>query len=471
MSVTTIPLRNLPKHDRYENAYRRFGFFWGLGIEHETYLMTSQSKVIKSLEGIMKPERYSVNYYAAYKQGIVTPALRDVVTANGGSLTVPILMNGHSLTHCDINGEHKTTYERVPKPNPNYSGLTLFDWMCNYSTWLRNEIDRIFMWDGDTIEFMTQDFYRARVANVLAELEESEARFVHELSRLPNEGILETYGPLTLASPMNQPWATFVTNPKNVSMFNNGTIHINVTLPTRLGWNKKPWQPADFLEKHRALARLVQWFEPLWIAAHGSGDPFASRSPAYGSQFAAGSQRLAVSRYIGLGTFDTNAMPVGKINQMQKSELGPLPWYEGLYQRTSYEPLDVIGLDLNYNKHWAHGLELRFLDQLPMISLRSVVTQVVVLMDLAMEGWMPPDPRKDPVWIKMAEEALYAGGGWMVPAEALQAVCRACRINAEQKGSLTPAESLSWLFDQMEERKAFCWSKMMKPRRKPRRCC
>jgi hypothetical protein len=71
----------------------------------------------------------------------------------------------------------------------------------------------------------------------------------------------------------------------------------------------------------------------------------------------------------------------------------------------------------------------------------------------------------------MAEEALYAGGGWMVPPEALQAICRACRINAEQKGSLTPAESLSWLLEQMEERKAFCWIKMMKPRRTPRGCC
>jgi hypothetical protein len=466
-----VPLRNLPKHDRYEHAYQRFGFYWGLGVEHETYLMTSQTKTITSFEGVMRPERYSVNYYAAYKQDVLVPALADVIAAAGGSLTVPILMNGHSLTHCDLKGEHKTTYERAPKPNPKYSGTTLFEWMCKYSTWLREEVDRIFMWDGDTVEFMTQNFYRARVADVIAELRESEARFEQELARLPKEGVLATYGPLTIASPTNQPWATYATNPRSVSMFNNGTIHINVTLPTRLGWNKKPLWPTDFLEKHRALARLVQWLEPLWIAAHGSGDPVATRSPSYCMQFAVGSQRLAVSRYIGVGTFDTEVMPVGKINQVQKSELEPLPWYERLYARTAYAPLDVVGLDINYNKHWAHGLELRFLDQLPVASLQSVIEQVVVLMDVALEGVAVPNPRRDSTWMKMAEDALYQGAGWAVPAEAVNTVCRALRIQAERKGTTSPVEALEWLFENMEGRRAYCWGKMMKGRSSKRMSC
>jgi len=455
--VTT--LRNLPKHDRYKKAYMRFGFYWGLGIEHETYIKTTQTKTITSFERAMKPERYSVNYYTAYKN--VLPTLADVVWAAGGTLTVPILMNGHSLTHCDLNGEHKTTYERVPKPNPKYSGQALFDWMCKYSAWFREEVDRVFMWDGDTIEFMTQKFYRARVSDVISELEAIEARFEQELARLPNEGILATYGPLRLASPENEPWATYVTNPNGVSMFNNGTLHINVTLPTRLGWNKKPMWPADFLEKHRRLARLVQWFEPLWVAAHGSGDPFATRSPTYGDRFAAGSQRLAVSRYVGIGTFDTNLMTAGKINQVQKSEVGSLPWYERLYARTDYVPLCVVGMDLNYNKHWAHGLELRFLDQMPLTSLRTVIEQIVVLMDVALEGRSIPDPRRDPVWICMAEDALYYGAGWFVSPDVINRMCKVLLIHAETKEAVSPVEALCWLIANMEERRAFCWDKMM----------
>ena len=437
-----------PKHDRYRTAYKRFGFYWGLGVEHETYLMTARTKTFKTFVGAMRPERYCVSYYDAYKPEILKKALADVITK--GSLTVPVLMNCHSLTKCDLNGEHETTYERVPKPTPKFSGKTLFEWMCQQSEWFRTEINKIFMWDGDTVEFMTQRFYRATVGDVIAELEEGEARFVQELAKLPTRGILAIYGPLRLASPQNEPFATFVTNPYHVSMFNNGTIHINVTLPTQLGWNRKPLWRNDFVEKHRRLARLVQWLEPLWIAVHGSGDPLPCG--------AAGSQRLAVSRYIGVGTFDTDVMPVGKILQIYKASLGPSPWYR---TDTAYESLDVIGLDLNFNKHWAHGLELRFLDQLPMESLRSVMEQVVVLMDLALEGFVVPDPRKAPAWITAASASIYQGALWEVAPIQINAVCAALRVGEHQKAPLTPAGALTWLFTQLESRRAFCWKNMV----------
>jgi len=456
--VSSTPLQNLPKHDRYRNAYKRFDFYWGLGIEHETYLLSARTKTIKTFVGAMRPERYCVSYYDAYKPDILKKALADIVAKGNGALTVPILVNCHSLTKCDLNGEHETTYERVPKPTPKYAGKTLFEWMCEYSAWFRAEINKTFMWDGDTIEFMTQRFYRATVDQVMCELQEGEERFVQELRKLPSKGIIANYGPLKIASPRNEPFATFLTNPYHVSMFNNGTIHINVTLPTRLGWNKKPLWPADFLEKHRRLARLVQWLEPLWIAVHGSGDPLC----AVTDLCAAGSQRLAVSRYIGVGTFDTDTMPVGKILQVYKASLGPnaIPWYKN---DTAYDALDVIGLDINFNKHWAHGLELRFLDQLPMESLRSVMEQVVVLMDLALErsAYMVPDPRKDKSWIASASAAIYKGSLWEVAPIEINAICAALRIGEHQKASLSPQAALTWIFKQLETRRAFCYKNMM----------
>ena len=458
-----VPLQNLPKHDRYRNAYQRFGFYWGLGVEHETYLMTSRTKTVKTFIGAMRPERYCVSYYEAYKPEVLKKALGDVVAK--GPLTVPILMNCHSLTKCDVNGEHETTYERVPKPTPKFTGKTLFEWMCQQSEWFRTEVNKTFMWDGDTIEFMTQRFYKATIDQVMEELQEGEARFVQELGKL-NKGVLTTYGPLRLASPRNEPFATFVTNPYHVSMFNNGTIHINVTLPTRLGWNKKPLWRNDFVEKHRRLARLVQWLEPLWIAVHGSGDPLTSSNQ---KGFAAGSQRLAVSRYIGVGTFNTDTMPVGKILQVYKAALGPNahPWYKS---DTAYEPLEVIGLDINFNKHWAHGLELRFLDQLPMESLRSVMGQVVILMDLALEGFAVPDPRKDPSWIAAASAAIYRGPLWEVAPIEINAICAALRIGEHQKAPMSPAAALMWLFTQLEPRHAFCWKNIIGPINVVNRC-
>jgi len=457
--ITTLPMRNLPKHDRYRTAYKRFDYFWGLGVEHETYIMTSKTKTITTFEGAMKAERYSVDYYTAYKKEVLASALADVIEGRGGSLTAPILMNGHSLTHCDLYGEHMTSYTKDPKPNPKYAGKTLFAWMCEYSAWMRSEINRSFMWDGDTIEFMTQRFYRATIDDVMLELKDVEARFVYELQKLPKKGVIETHGPLRLAGPRNEPWASYMTNPKNMAMFNNGTIHINVTLPTRLGFSKKPLWPADFLEKHRRLARLIQWFEPLWIAAYGSGDPFATGLS--GKQFAAGSQRLAVSRYIGIGTFDTGTMPSGKILQVQKSELGPMPWYDWLHTRTAYAPLNVVGLDINYNKHWAHGLEIRFLDQLPMDSLRTVMEQLVILMDIALEGRPIPDPRLSAEWSSMAGSALYHGIYWNVDPSEMRALCEALDVKESPKEPLGVVDAIMWIFERLESRRGYCCDHML----------
>lgn len=455
--MTTLPLRSQPKHDRYAAAYHRFGYFWGLGIEHETYLATAQSREITAFQGQMNRERYSVDYYQAYKLESLASVLQSMLDICGGSITVPIFMNAHSLTRCDVSGEHVTLYTKGTPPNPRFGGQTLFDYLCQHSVWLRKAYETIFMWDGDTVEFMTQRFYRATVDSVLTELEEAEAQFVAEVAKAPPMGLLASHGPLRLAIPTNAPFASYLTNPANVGMFNNGTIHINVTLPTQLGFDKKPMWPADFLEKHRRLARLVQWLEPLWIAVHGSPDPFATVSDRY----SASSQRLAVSRYIGLGTYNTEAMTAGKILQVQRSEV-TAPWYDRLYAVTDYTERPEIGLDINYNKHWAHGLELRFFDQLPTASLRGVIEQLVILMDIVFSASDSiSDPRVSPVWQDMAYEALHNGPGWNVSPMQLGALAAAVGVTEGVKEPLEPAAALSWLFDRLENRKGFCWSRIV----------
>jgi hypothetical protein len=455
------PLRDLPKHRRYAGAYRRFGWFWGLGLEHETYLATSQTRRITAFTPTnMKPERYSVSYYRAYQSEPLMRALASVLSMGDVSgLVVPVLMNCHSFTDCDVFGEHSTTYERVPKPNPRFTGQSMFEWACQYSRWLRDEYGKVFMWDGDTVEFMTQRFYCARVDDALAELREGHRRFVAELGRLPRTGVLTAYAPLRLAHPVNEPWATYLTNQRGVAMFNNGTLHVNVTLPTRLGWNRRPLRWGRFVERHRSLARLIQWMEPLWIALYGSPDPFAGRGMP---EFAAGSQRLAVSRYIGVGTFDTDTMPVGKILQIPRPSL---PWYEWLHSRTAYAPLDVVGLDLNFNKHGAHGLELRFFDQMDETSLRAVLLDIVVLMDIAESGSPIPNPVKDVRWQRAAASALYEGIGWCVEAEFLIRLGEVLGIVStagyEPKEPRPVSVAVQGLRSALRVRRGDCWRRMV----------
>jgi hypothetical protein len=401
----------------------------------------------------MAPERYSVSYYKAYKQDILKKALAIV-----GEVIAPILMNAYAMNNTDVYGEHSTRFVRGSPPNPNFVGETLFKWMTQHSTWLLENFDKSFVWDGDTVEFITQDFYKTNVDSVIAELATLETRFIQELGKLPYIGIIKDYGPLTLVT-RNEPWATYTTNRDNIAMFNNGTIHINVTLPTRLGWSYKPLWSSDFVEKHRRLARIIQWIEPLWVALYGSPDPF-TRYPELRDSFAAGSQRLAVSRYIGLGTFDTDHMTTGKILQIQK---GSVPWYDALHAKTGYEPLNVIGLDLNFNKHWAHGLEIRIFDQMPLVQLREVLIHTVALMDAALYMTNVSNPCHSIVWQQMATEALYRGKDMIFEPIMLNQMWAAFDLNYESKESLSPEDTMAFLMNLLEVRgrHGFCWNKMV----------
>jgi hypothetical protein len=447
--------RNLPKHKHYLQTYKKFDYYWGLGLEHETYIKTSQKKDFQSFEDFLKPERYSVNYYGVYDPEALKKAFKIIFEKTNNLLCVPILINSHSLTHADIYGQHKTTYEKIPKPNPKYAGKTLFEWCCEHNKWLKENYEKKFIFDGDTIEFVTQNFYKTNIDAILNELIETEKQFVCEIKRLPKKGILETYVPLSLASPINEPFASYVTNLKNIAMFNNGTLHINLTLPTRLDWSCNPLFWKHFRQQHKRLARLIQWLEPFFVACYGSPDPFGYVS----DDFARGSQRLVVSRYIGLGTYDTHMMPIGKILQIPRK---CFPWYDRLYSKTKYVTMENIGLDINFNKHGAHGLELRFFDQMSNKSLKDVLQKLVVLMDVSLsyKGKIM-NPIENLVWQSCAEDALLYGQGWRVSVEQQECINKIFKIyDRTPKEPVFVTEYFNNLFKDFEGKKGLCWKLM-----------
>jgi hypothetical protein len=461
--------RDLPKHNKYQTSYKRFDTYWGFGIEHETYIKTSQTKTFTTFEENMKPERYSVSYYTNYKdEKKLKDTLQKLIDEQKDKkVVVPILLNSHSFTHTDKYGIHKTTFEKLPKVNKQFEGETFFEWCCKHSSWLKENYEKGFMWDGDSIEFINQKFYKVTLQSVLNELKDVEKRFVDELAKLPKQGLLIAYNPLLLTSPSNPPFATYYTNPKNISMFNNGTFHINITLPTRLGfWNpKEPSNWPIFEEKHRRFARCIQWIEPLWIAVYGAGDPLAN----YSDEFAKGSQRVAVSRYIGLGTFDTDTMPRGKILQLKRKDCPPMPWYSSLYKKTSYTELDDIGLDINFNKHGAHGLELRFLDQMSFEDLEKVCKDIILVGDFSLTQKNIINPRNSPLWQKAAEEALLNGKEWILEPAFMNLVCLVFQVKECFKESMGVNDFLIFLMSKLPKN-GICWQKMVNEKKK-KSCC
>jgi len=132
---------------------------------------------------------------------------------------------------------------------------------------------------------------------------------------------------------------------------------------------------------------------------------------------------------------------------------------------TAYRPLDVIGLDINYNKHWAHGLELRFFDQIPMENLEAVLKQVVALMDVAMGGSVT-NPCRSMDWQRMAVSALFQGGDWILEPVEINLLCSVVGVAGDVKEPARAAMVLRLIMNKIPA--GFCWRRMVEGRRS---CC
>jgi hypothetical protein len=80
---------------------------------------------------------------------------------------------------------------------------------------------------------------------------------------LYKENIFSQFGNIKICSE-NHPFAIFVSNNENYSVFNNMTYHFNLTIPTELNKDGEIKDKVDFIKKHQH-ARLFQWLSPLFM--------------------------------------------------------------------------------------------------------------------------------------------------------------------------------------------------------------
>jgi hypothetical protein len=397
----------LEKHKRYKKAYGKNELYWGLGIECESYFEMEIPKQVTAdfLAKNHKRERYSVDYYASYKEDLLQRAFSSFENKTE-PVQLAILLNSHILSKTDIQLQHKTLYEKNSPPNPKFSGKTIFDQLKEDDpTFFERECEESFTFDGDSIEIMTQNFYRATVDDAITELTEKQSAWIEKLRTFFSKyNLLETYGRISWIQG-NHGFAVMATNMNQLAIFNNGTYHINITLPTMLNENSEIKDRDAFIEYHRSYIRFIQWMEPLLIANFGSPDPLAWIDPAH---FSAGSQRIAMSRYISVGTFDTETMPEGKILTMDLSGVAS-NWYTEYHKTSGYNPLHKIGLDINFQKHWNHGVELRFFDWFPPTRLQGLLRFLVYLGDIALERDCPINPIKHPLWNSFMVRVISKG--------------------------------------------------------------
>lgn len=379
-------------------------YYWGIGLENETYLQFEESLIVTGefIQEKIGFEKYSIDYTKNYKAESIAPLLERGFDPNR-NYKVSRMMNSHSLEKLDINFQHKTITKKTdditevkPQPidNPEYLGQSIMEAFLDHQPYniqsmitQREKTMGSVHFDGDSIEFVTKYFENRTVVDSCRELKATKKLF---LDKLNDAAVLnEKLNYPDYNSGINM----FMTNQENLVLFNNGTYHFHITLPT-LTEDSRIVDYPTFDKTHSNAIYLLQWFEPFFIATLGSPDIMGviSNKHDLDKQFTMGSMRSAMSRYIGVGTYN-KAMPKGKIltykvddfrKLLQFKKEDNIWWRDRIEQEMEYELLPEVGLDFNQEKMYQSGFEFRSLDEFPAEYLNDVLFAIILICEHAL---------------------------------------------------------------------------------------
>ena len=378
-------------------------YYWGIGLENETYMQFEESLIVSGefIQEKIGFEKYSIDYRKCYKPESLAPVLKKAFNSKE-SYKVSRMMNSHSLEKLDINYQHKTIapikplidtetgeVSAQPTENPEYLGksimeLFLEDQPYNIQSMItqRNKTMGSVHFDGDSIEFVTKYFENRTIGESCKELKATKKLF---LDKINESSVLN--GKLNFPD-YNNGLNMFMTNQENLVLFNNGTYHFHITLPS-LTEDSRIVDYKEFERTHANAIYLLQWFEPFFIATLGSPDIMGVISDTYSldKKFTLGSMRNAMSRYIGVGTYN-KAMPKGKILTYNVDDFRKLLkfekeeniwWRDQIEADMEYEMLSEVGLDFNQEKMYQSGFEFRSFDEFPAEYLNDVLFAIILI--------------------------------------------------------------------------------------------
>lgn len=366
-------------------------YYWGIGLENETYLQFEESLNVNGafIQEKIGCERYSIDYRKCYKSGELEAVLETAFDKDK-MYKVSRMINSHSLDKLDVNYRHKT----LPAPqsaveNPEYLGKSILETFLEnqpYNIWSmliqKNNPSGSVNFDGDSIEFVTKYFENRTISDSCEELKATKQLFIDKI----NESAV--FQEKLNFPDYNVGLNMFMSNQENLVLFNNGTYHFHMTLPV-LTENSRIINYPGFDAMHANAIYLLQWFEPFFIATLGSPDIMAVIADSYNlnTQFALGSMRNAMSRYTGVGTFN-KSMAKGKILTCKVEEFRKLLkfdkdsgiwWRDQIESALGYDLLEDIGLDFNQEKMYQSGFEFRSFDEFPSDYLKDLLYAIVLI--------------------------------------------------------------------------------------------
>lgn len=429
-SIESLP-ENTRRYMQYFN--KTDTMFWGIGIENETYL--ELDPIIISGEKILKQlgrERYSVDYTKNYDIKAVKEVMRRVYDEKK-NYQVSRMVNSHALSKTDRKGENRTLYTKDTKINPKFSGKSILEEWFEYDLEVQQKIhpsDKTLtnvFFDGDTIEFITENFYNTDTFKVSQELILNRQWFLSRFRKFKEDTGLWPHIQTVDFVREHPGLNTFITQSDRIVLFNNTTIHVHLTLPTPIK-DGVIIDQLQFTKVHKNAIRMIQWFEPFFIATLGSPDLF---NQFEGEGYSGGSMRTTLSRYIGIGTYNTDKMEEKKILTKPITEVRPVgTWWRDLVEKEMRYilPTDEIGLDFNYAKYYQSGLEFRILDGFPMEILKDVLDVILLICEHSLHLEKVQNPISIETWNQIVYRTMRDGCATKVNRDEMLFLAQALRI-------------------------------------------
>jgi hypothetical protein len=272
-NATNIQEKHIKYMKFYDNKNVIDDEYWGIGIENESYLMFENLVEVDKLFALNnhKRERYSINYWINFKREPLIKALQKLPK----KIKIPIYINSYFFLNTDYFGEPTKTYTKAPQPNNKFSGLTVDQYLRNRNPLFNKLFENNMIYDGDSIEFTTFNFYKTTVQNVVNELQSVKKTYLNEINyelveNKPSSSSTYLFKNKIIFPPFNYGFVKFLSNMNNLGICNNGTYHINITLPTELNENNNIKNPETFEKIHSNAIRMIQWMEPFLIALFSS---------------------------------------------------------------------------------------------------------------------------------------------------------------------------------------------------------
>lgn len=418
--------------------------FWGIGIENETYIQGEPTYLHGTdIIDFLGRERYSIDYTKSYDITEIKNIMKQIFKPQQ-KYKISRMLNAHCFLKIDTNGEHKTTYDYNPKSNSRYLGKTIYESWTEFDEEIFEKIDSVsknktnIFFDGDTIEFITENFYKTTADKCVDELRQNRNWFLNKFEQFRHSiDLWKELGNLDFVK-YHPGLNIFQTQKNKIVLFNNSTIHIHLTLPTKI-IHGKIRNMDIFNNIHKKAISVIQWFEPFFISTLGSPDLFQviheKLNPEYmNTPFTNGSMRCALSRYIGIGTY-TSTIKNGKIIQISLDKIKPtnsdIIWWRDTIQKDMNYIFnnDIIGLDFNINKHYQSGLEFRLLDGIPLDILYDVLNVLILICEHSLHISDISEACNTQLWNDLVVQSLKYGYKSTINSEQINEFINILQIN------------------------------------------